>query len=531
MHPANFAAQISGEAEQEAQAPEHLNSTGCRIAISKGKGRGVFASRVIEAHTVIEISPVLLFSSQEYEEHGRHTVLDHYTFKWRDGRMALALGLGSLFNHSQTPNVSYTLDVGTESIRYTATRRIDKDEELCIFYGHNLWFDPIDAAPSTASEEPDDGWGGLSILGNETNILEEQMRSFKGGNPDDVISEDDLPFTRIRLTSDDEEDEIHAVRTEHAWVVDIPDARQTTVMLRWLKQSGLETPSMAHLKRIRRQGDKMTILLAYTRDCLDLPTLPPDVDLPQPYVIAVPCSAALTLMSLAHKNTYWPTVYAPRRKNETEEWSRGKVMWAYEAMIRVMKAAQQAQQMGELPTATYVPIPYDEGTRIATQLTEPIFAHDTRQSQAHPLRHAILNVVRTIADLRASPKNTENSAVSATTSSETQAVAAPSSLPIPIENDADANDVSPRNGAHYLLTSLTLFVTHEPCVMCSMALLHSRVKEIFYLVPMNSTGGCGGVACVPKLHGVNHRFGIGRWKDGERIAREYGIGLDSAMDV
>ena len=25
---------------------------------------------------------------------GRHTVLDHYTFKWTEGRMALALGLG-----------------------------------------------------------------------------------------------------------------------------------------------------------------------------------------------------------------------------------------------------------------------------------------------------------------------------------------------------------------------------------------------------------------------------------------------------
>jgi tRNA-specific adenosine deaminase 3 len=50
--------------------------------------------------------------------------------------------------------------------------------------------------------------------------------------------------------------------------------------------------------------------------------------------------------------------------------------------------------------------------------------------------------------------------------------------------------------------------------MCSMALLHSRVKEVFFLVPMGRTGGCGGAACVPKLEGVNHRFAIGRWKEG-----------------
>jgi hypothetical protein len=52
------------------------------------------ASRAIPAHTVIEIDPVLLFAQDEYEEHGKHTVLAHYAFKWRGSQMALALGLG-----------------------------------------------------------------------------------------------------------------------------------------------------------------------------------------------------------------------------------------------------------------------------------------------------------------------------------------------------------------------------------------------------------------------------------------------------
>ena len=45
---------------------------------------------------MIEIAPVLLFERQEYEEHGRFTLLDHYTFRWSDGRMALPLGLGRI---------------------------------------------------------------------------------------------------------------------------------------------------------------------------------------------------------------------------------------------------------------------------------------------------------------------------------------------------------------------------------------------------------------------------------------------------
>ena len=49
--------------------------------------------------------------------------------------------------------------------------------------------------------------------------------------------------------------------------------------------------------------------------------------------------------------------------------------------------------------------------------------------------------------------------------------------------------------------------------MCSMALLHSRVTKVIYLIPMSRTGGCGGSACLPRLEGVNHRFGILKWKE------------------
>jgi len=61
-----------------------------------------------------------------------------------------------------------------------------------------------------------------------------------------------------------------------------------------------------------------------------------------------------------------------------------------------------------------------------------------------------------------------------------------------------------------------------------MALLHSRVKEVIYLIPMEKTGGCGGTVCVPKLEGVNHRFNIGRWKPDVGVDLR---GLDMEEDV
>jgi len=74
----------------------------------------------------------------------------------------------------------------------------------------------------------------------------------------------------------------------------------------------------------------------------------PDLALPPPYQLSVPSRAALTLTSLQLKNTLWPTVFAPRRKYEPEEWSRAKVRWAYQAMITVAEEARRGQQTGEV---------------------------------------------------------------------------------------------------------------------------------------------------------------------------------------
>ncbi|KAI0700031.1 hypothetical protein C8T65DRAFT_791195 [Cerioporus squamosus] len=505
----------TGSSTSTPKAPEHLNSSGLRIEYTDGKGCGVYASREIPAHTLIEVSPVLLFTAREYAEHGKHTVLDHYTFVWRDGRMALALGLaGSLFNHSQRPNVSYSIDPATESIRYVTSRRVLPDEELCILYGHKLWFGPVDAAdrsqPSSelVDDSPDDPWCALPSSGVDDeddkgegpSKLDAMFDSFDEGDPKQVVSDEELPFRRLKLTpQDEEEEEMDAVRREDAWVVDLPDPRLAAVMLKWLKQSGFDTPSMAHLKRIRKLDDKMSMVLILTREHPDPPQFPEYIELPSPYVIPVPRSSALTMASLKLKSSFWPTIYAPRKKFEPEPWTRGKVRWACAAMKQVVQVARHARTEGELPIAAYVPIPYDEETKIATRMSDPISAHDTRKCACHPLRHSIINLVRAVGELRAS------SSASAPASAAT-----PLSLPPQLTPSHPEGEV--RNGAHYLLTSLTLFTTHEPCIMCSMALLHSRVKEVFYLIPMAKTGGCGRLTCVPRLQGVNHRYAVNVWK-------------------
>lgn len=49
------------------------------------------------------------------------------------------------------------------------------------------------------------------------------------------------------------------------------------------------------------------------------------------------------------------------------------------------------------------------------------------------------------------------------------------------------NDTLSTNG--YLCLELLIFTTHEPCMMCSMALVHSRVGSVIFRRAMKNTGG------------------------------------------
>lgn len=60
------------------------------------------------------------------------------------------------------------------------------------------------------------------------------------------------------------------------------------------------------------------------------------------------------------------------------------------------------------------------------------------------------------------------------------------------------------------LQGATVFVTKEPCPMCSGALLMSRVQRVCYAVPDPKMGCLGGAADLNTLPRANHRLEITR---------------------
>ena len=62
--------------------------------------------------------------------------------------------------------------------------------------------------------------------------------------------------------------------------------------------------------------------------------------------------------------------------------------------------------------------------------------------------------------------------------------------------------------ADWRLTDCTLYVTKEPCPMCSGATLMSRLKRVCYAVPDPKMGCLGGATNLNDLPRINHHLEI-----------------------
>jgi SET domain-containing protein len=99
----------------------------------KGKGRGVFARRLIKDGEVIERVPVLVLPVGESRTPSGPTPMSGYCFDWGRGTVAVALGYGSLYNHSYQPNARYDDERGQIKV-FRAIRDIARGEEIVVNY-------------------------------------------------------------------------------------------------------------------------------------------------------------------------------------------------------------------------------------------------------------------------------------------------------------------------------------------------------------------------------------------------------------
>ena len=55
-----------------------------------------------------------------------------------------------------------------------------------------------------------------------------------------------------------------------------------------------------------------------------------------------------------------------------------------------------------------------------------------------------------------------------------------------------------------------MYVTAEPCAMCAMAMVHSRVRRVVYALPVAGGGALGSLYRLHAYRSLNHHFQVVR---------------------
>lgn len=104
-----------------------------KIKKTKKFGRGVFSTKKIKKGDLIFIDPILLIKENHISV---KSIVYSYWYAFDKKHNCLALGKGSLFNHSLTPNVKGKLNKKNKTLSFFALQNINKNEQLFINYGY-----------------------------------------------------------------------------------------------------------------------------------------------------------------------------------------------------------------------------------------------------------------------------------------------------------------------------------------------------------------------------------------------------------
>ncbi|MDO9190420.1 MAG: tRNA adenosine(34) deaminase TadA [Sulfurimicrobium sp.] len=74
--------------------------------------------------------------------------------------------------------------------------------------------------------------------------------------------------------------------------------------------------------------------------------------------------------------------------------------------------------------------------------------------------------------------------------------------------EIQAMRMAARHLGNYRLVDCDLFVTLEPCVMCAGAIMHGRIKHLFYGACDPKTGACGSITNLFLEQRLNHHTSV-----------------------
>lgn len=228
---------------------------------------------------------------------------------------------------------------------------------------------------------------------------------------------------------------------------------------------------LQHLKRVRAAAPPAP------PGSLEVLLCPSDTELPgevteylqakgcgAPATVSVPRFGALTRSQLAEFSVHWPLTY---RKPALEP-----LELSIEAVEGYGRLLQRAAEVGAGACGCVIVDPAGKEIAAAREEASPL----------RPLRHAAMAAIESVA-----------------------------AAALARADAAGPGGKRPRAEEEYLCQDCEVVTTHEPCVMCAMALVHSRVRLIVYRAQDPEFGGLGGAISLHTTQSLNHQFRVLRW--------------------
>uniref|UniRef100_A0A8C9R9F0 Adenosine deaminase tRNA specific 3 n=1 Tax=Scleropages formosus TaxID=113540 RepID=A0A8C9R9F0_SCLFO len=302
-----------------------------------------------------------------------------------------------------------------------------------------------------------------------------------------------------------------------AYAAPIADKRQTSRLVRALA-TVYPMAGLQHIKRVRARKDPgsphpLEIIVCLVRD---LPATgdergksiaellsSADVDtsaLGEPFLVKIPASPPLTRPQFELASKHWPTSFHEDKQVTValrgDLFTPGEKAKMQGFMETAIAAARAGQREGMQPV----------GGVIVDPQTERIVAvgHDCSQG-AHPLQHAVMVCIDLVARAHGGGAHQYKYAhCKFSEAGSPPRLRNGSALGLEVKGNVD--ELEP-NALPYICTGCDLYVTREPCVMCAMALVHSRIGRVFYGAA-SLDGALGSRYKIHTQKGLNHHFDV-----------------------
>ncbi|KAJ2467015.1 tRNA-specific adenosine deaminase subunit tad3 [Coemansia sp. RSA 2322] len=299
------------------------------------------------------------------------------------------------------------------------------------------------------------------------------------------------------------EEERQQLVTEQVYTILIRP-RQTTAVLQFIEQRLPRLAGIEHVKRVKKHGDGAQLLVIMcqcsqlTRTEFDAALRGTEWGAMEVAVHAVPAVAPYTGEQYERWKTVWPVAYRPLAHVQK---TLGLDDQTYiETTLRYVNDMARQRNCGLVVAAVCSP-----KTRLVLAEASVVAA-----GEEHPLRHAAMCCIAQVADAERKRLEEEESE-----SAQTVVPAKRSHSLVSVESKCDLNggDLNGGGGAvvaaGYLCEGLDVFSTKEPCAMCAMALVHSRIGRLFYIKTQEDTSSNGGGISRYSMHSLkalNHHF-------------------------